>query len=279
MQENLIKLRLEAGGHAFGAMIFEFFSPGMPQIAKAAGAEFVLFDMEHSGITIETAKAMIAACRGLGITPGVRVPATQYSFIASCLDAGAMSIMVPMVESAEQARDIVRFAHYPPTGVRGAAFGVAHDDYAPGTVADKIAIARRRTQIICQIETPKGAAAADAIAAVPGVDVLWLGHFDLTNFMGIPAEFSSPRYLEAMHAIVAAADNHGKAAGFMATDETWARDYIAHGFRMMAYGLDAGLYQAALRSGFAAMRSAVPDGGMPTPQTKVPSKRRETTDV
>ena len=258
MQENFVKQMLEGGGHAFGAMIFEFFSPGMPQIVKAAGAEFVLFDMEHSGITIETVKVMMAACRGLGITPGVRVPATQYSFISSCLDAGAMSVMVPMVESVEQAREIVRFAHYPPLGVRGAAVGVAHDDYAPGAVADKVALARRRTHVICQIETPRGAAAADAIAAVDGVDVLWLGHFDLTNFMGIPAEFTNPRYLEAMHAIAAAANRHGKAAGFMATDETWARDYIAHGFRMMAYGLDAGLYQAALRSGFAAMRSAVP---------------------
>lgn len=256
MRENPVKQTLQQGGHAFGAMIFEFFSPGIAQIVRAAGAEYVLFDMEHSGISIETVKAQIAACRGLGLVPGVRVPATQYHFIANCLDAGAMCIMVPMVETVEQARDIVRFAHYPPTGIRGAAFGVAHDDYEAGPVTDKIAAARRRTQVIVQIETPRGAEAADAIAAVDGVDVLWLGHFDLTNFMGIPAQFDDPRYLKAVRDIVAATDRHGKTAGFMATDETWARDYLGHGFRMMAYGLDSMLYQAALVRGFAAMRDA-----------------------
>ncbi|HTW25667.1 MAG TPA: aldolase/citrate lyase family protein [Acetobacteraceae bacterium] len=259
MRDNPVKHRLAAGGRAFGAMTFEFFSPGMPQIICAAGAEFVLFDMEHSGIGIETIKAQIAACRGLDIVPGVRVPATEYHFIANCLDAGAMSIMVPMVESVEQARDIVNFAHYPPVGRRGAGFGMAHDDYGPASVTDKIAMARRRTQVIVQIETARGAAAVDAIAAVEGVDVLWLGHFDLTNFMGIPAQFKHPDYLRAVKEIVAAAERHGKVAGFMATDETWARDYLGHGFRMMAYGLDSGLYQAALARGLAAMREAVPE--------------------
>lgn len=257
MRENPVKHKLAEGGYAFGAMTFEFFSPGMPQIIRATGAEFVLFDMEHSGIGIETVKAQLAACRGLGIVPGVRVPTTQYHFVSRCLDAGAMSIMVPMVESVEQARDVVRFCHYPPHGVRGSAFGVAHDDYAPGSVADKIAAARKRTQVIVQIETPRGAEAADAIAAIDGVDVLWLGHFDMTNFMGIPGQFTSKRYLDAMHGIVEACRKHGKTAGFMATDETWARDYLDHGFRMMAYGLDSMLYQAALARGLAAMRDAV----------------------
>jgi 2-keto-3-deoxy-L-rhamnonate aldolase RhmA len=256
MRDNPVKRRLAEGGHAFGAMVFEFFSPGMPQIIRAAGAEFAIFDMEHSGAGIETIKAQLAACRGIGLAPCVRVPATQYHFIARCLDAGAMGLMVPMVESAAQAREIVSYAHYPPHGMRGAAFGVAHDDYEPGPVADKIAAARARTQVIALIETPRGVEAADEIAAVDGVDVLWLGHFDLTNFMGIPAQFGDPRYLAAVQGIVAAADRHGKVAGFMAADETWARDYIGHGFRMMAYGLDSLLYQRALTQGLGAMREA-----------------------
>jgi 2-keto-3-deoxy-L-rhamnonate aldolase RhmA len=256
MRDNPVKQRLAEGGHAFGAMTFEFFTPGVPQIARAAGAEFLIVDMEHSGIGIETVKSQLAACRGIGIVPGVRVPATQYHFIARCLDAGAMSIMVPMVESVDQAREIVSCTRYPPEGVRGAAFGVAHDDYEPGPVADKIAAARARTQVICMIETARGAEAADEIAAVDGVDVLWLGHFDMTNFMGIPAQFDHPRFRDARQRIVEAAAKHGKAAGFMASDETWARDYIGHGFRMMAYGLDSLLYQRALGQGLSAMREA-----------------------
>jgi 2-dehydro-3-deoxyglucarate aldolase/4-hydroxy-2-oxoheptanedioate aldolase len=198
----------------------------------------------------------MAACRGLDIVPMVRVPTTQYQFIARCLDAGAMGIMVPMVESVAQAKDIVSFTRYPPHGVRGAGFGMAHDDYAPGAPVEKIAAANRRTLVIAQIETPRGAEAADAIAAIDGIDVLWLGHFDLTNFMGIPGQFTHPDFLAAVDAIVAAARRHGKAAGFMPTDESWARDYVAKGFRILAYGVDSLLLQQSLSHGLAVLRDA-----------------------
>src|SRR5260221_12425411 len=151
----------------------------------------------------------------------VRVPATQYHSIARLLEAGAMGIMVPMVETVEQAELIVESTRYPPKGRRGAAFGVAHDDYEPGSVVDKIANADRRTMVICLIETPKGVENVERIAPVDGVRVCWLAPFDLTNFMGIPAEFEHPSYLDAVRRIVAACDKHGKTAGFLALDETW----------------------------------------------------------
>jgi len=256
MRDNPVKHRLAEGGAAFGTMIFEFFTPGIAQIAAAAGAEFVLYDMEHSGVGIDTIKAQFATCRGLGIVPMVRVPTTQYHFVARCLDAGAMGIMVPMVESVEQALDIVSFTRYPPHGVRGAGFGMAHDDYTGGAPADKIAAAHRRTLVIAQIETPRGADAVDKIAAIDGIDVLWLGHFDMTNFMGIPGQFSHPDYLAAVDAIVAAARRHGKAAGFMPTDETWARDYVAKGFRILACGTDTLMLQQSLSRGLSVLREA-----------------------
>ena len=254
MRDNPVKQRLAEGGASFGTMAFEFFTPGLAQIVRAAGAEFLLYDMEHSGAGIETIKRQMAACRGIGLVPLVRVPAGQYHFVARVLDAGAMGIMAPMVESAAQARELVAMTRYPPKGIRGAAFGVAHDDYEPGPVAEKIATAMARTQVICQIETPRGVAAVDEIAAVEGVDVVWLGHFDLTNFMGIPGEFAHPDYRAAVAAIVEAARRHDKVAGFMALDEAWARDYFARGFRMMAYGMDSGLLQQALSRGLAVLR-------------------------
>jgi 2-keto-3-deoxy-L-rhamnonate aldolase RhmA len=110
--------------------------------------------------------------------------------------------------------------------------------------------------VIAQIETARGAEAVEEIAAVPGIDVLWLGHFDLTNFMGIPGQFQHPDYLKAVDRIVAAARKHGKAAGFMATDETWARDYFAKGFNIMAYGLDSLLLQQSLSRGLGLLREA-----------------------
>jgi 2-dehydro-3-deoxyglucarate aldolase/4-hydroxy-2-oxoheptanedioate aldolase len=152
--------------------------------------------------------------------------------------------MVPMVESAEQAKRIVESAWYPPHGRRGAAFGFAHDDYEGGAPADKIRALRERTLLIAQIETERGLAEVDAIAAVDGIDVLWVGHFDLTNFMGIPGAFDDPRFEAAMRRVAQAARDHGKAAGFMATDARWIERVQAWGYTMIAVGTDVGLLVA-----------------------------------
>ena len=256
MRKNLIKERIRSGEAVFGTMIFEFFTPGIAQICKAAGAEFVLFDMEHSGIGLDVIKTQMAACRGIGIVPMVRVPVLQSHFIARCLDMGAMGIMVPMVESAEQAQAIMTAVRYPPHGRRGAAFGVAHDDYEGGSVAEKVAIANERTLVIALIETAEGIRNVDAIAAVEGVDVLWLGHFDLTNFMGIPAQLQHADYLAAVETLTAAGKRHGKALGVMAGDVDWGHAYRAKGFNVIAYGLDLALLQRALSEGLAALKTA-----------------------
>ena len=244
-----LKEKLRLDGHAFGPMVFEFFSAGMPAIIASAGADFALFDMEHTGLGFETFKHLVAGCRGLSVAPLVRVPASDYHFIARALDMGAHGVMLPMVESRAQAAHIAACAHYPPLGRRGAAFGVAHDDYLPGAPPEKMQAAHDRTLVIALIETAAGVENVEAIAATPGIDVLWLGHFDLTNFMGIPGQFRHPDYLAAVHRVVAAARTNGKVAGVMASDEAWAREYWGHGFRVIAYGLDHALYQTALKAG------------------------------
>jgi len=250
----LIRDMIADGRRAFGTMIFEFYVPGIAQLSQAAGADFLVYDMEHAGAGIDTIKQQIAYARGLAITPIVRVPNSDYHFIARVLDCGAKGIMVPMVETQEQAQAIVQAAKYPPVGRRGAAFGVAHDDYSGGSVVDKIAAANRDTLLIAQIESAAGARNLEAIAATPGIDVLWLGHFDLTNSLGIPGQFQHPDYLRVRGDIVAAARRHGKAAGFMAADEAWAREYLEHGFNMIAYGLDHHIFQQGLAGGLAALK-------------------------
>jgi 2-keto-3-deoxy-L-rhamnonate aldolase RhmA len=221
---------------------------GLPQMVKATGAEFLLLDMEHNGAHFDMIKTQAALCRGLGLVPLARVPACEYTYIARALDAGAMGIMVPMVKTAAEAEFIVSCTRYPPTGRRGAAFGFAHDDYEGGDVAEKIRLANERTLTICLIETPEAIDNIDAIAAVPGVDVLWLGHFDLTNFMGIPAQFEHPLYLKAVDKMVAAAKKHNKILASMTASEAWSRDYWAKGFRLFAAGVDVHLMQSALRA-------------------------------
>ena len=251
----MLKERLRTQGHVFGSMAMEFLTPGLPAIMAAAGAEFGLFDMEHTGAGLETMKTLIAGCRGIGVAPVVRVPRGEYHFIARALDIGAHGIMVPMVGSAAEAAHIAACAHYPPVGRRGAAFGVAHDDYRPADPVETMAASDARTLVIAQIETVEGLNEVEAIAATPGIDVVWLGHFDLTNFMGIPGQFQHPDYLAAARRIAEAARAHGKAAGFLAMNDAWAQEYWRHGYRMLAYGLDHMLFQAALKAGIQKMRA------------------------
>ena len=118
----------------------------------------------------------------------------------------------------------------------------------------KIAAAHQRTLVIALVETALGIENVDAIAAVPDVDVVWLGHFDLTNFLGIPGAFTHPRYLQSVDALIAACTRHRKAAGFMAADDAWASDYRARGFRLIAYGVDVLLLQSALANGLSTLR-------------------------
>ena len=254
MRSNPVKEKLFAGQPAFGAFGWEFLVPGLPQIVKAAGAEFLLIDMEHAGTSYETLKQQVALSRGIDLVPMVRVPANQYHYISRALDLGAMGIMAPMVGSAEEARHIVSYTRYPPDGRRGAAFGFASDDYLGGSVTEKIKIANARTLVICLIETEEGVRNIDEIAAVPGVDVLWLGHFDMTNFLGIPAQFDHPKYIDAIDRMVAAARKHNKVLGFMSADDQWSRTYWDKGFRLFAYGVDSMLLQGALSAGLATLR-------------------------
>jgi 2-keto-3-deoxy-L-rhamnonate aldolase RhmA len=254
VRPSAIRDKVLRGETVGGAMIFEFFAPGTPQVLKAAGCEFALFDMEHAGLGFETLKMLAAACRGIGIEPLVRVPRSEYHFMARALDVGTYGVMVPMVESADEARRIVEATHYPPAGRRGAALGVAQDDYSGGDVRAKIASLNERTLVIAQIESERGLAELEGIASTPGVDVLWLGHFDLTNFLGIPGEFDSPKYLDAVRAIVAAARRHRKGLGFMAADAGWAKRYRDFGFNMIAAGLDSSLLQSAIRTALAPVR-------------------------
>lgn len=254
MRPNPVKTKLLNGGFSYGTFVGEFFTPGLPQILCNGGAQFAIFDMEHSGASIETLKQQFSYCRGIGLVPLARPPNADPHFLSRLLDVGAMGLEVPMVESAEQARRICDAIRYPPLGRRGVAFGgSAHDDYLGGDLAQLMAAENERTLLICLIETPTGIANVDEIAAVEGVDVLWLGQVDLTCTMGIPGNYTHPDYLDAVDRLVKACRRHGKVAGMTPFDEAWARDYMRRGFRMVAWSSDTRMLKTALASGISTL--------------------------
>lgn len=261
MRTNAVKHKLASGQTVLGTALFEFHSTGIGRVADEAGAEFLFIDMEHTGWSEETIKMLIATTRSRPVVPLVRVPAATYPFVARVLDMGAMGIIVPMMESVDQARILAESGRYPPVGRRGAAFAIAHDDYAGGDVAEKIRSANAEVLVIAQIETAAGLQNVEAIAAVPGIDLLWVGQFDLSISLGIPGQFDSPEFVAALERIVAAANRHGKAAGFMVLSPEEASLRHAQGFRCLAYNGDLWLYQHALRSGLHEIRERLGAGG------------------
>lgn len=264
MRENKTKRTLAAGGVSIGTMGFEFNTTGIGRVVGAAGADFVIYDMEHTGWSIETIRMLMATTRAADTVPMVRVPATQYHLLSRPLDVGAMGLMVPMVQDEAQARLIVQSAKYPPQGVRGCAFGVAHDDYTGGDVVAKMTNANDEVFLIAQIETGKGVENVDAIAAVEGIDCIWIGHFDLTASLGIPAQFDHPDFQRAVDQVVKAGAKHNKACGIMASSVANAQDWLSRGFRAVAYSGDLWIYQQALAQGIAAVRDAAA-ASQPTP--------------
>jgi 2-keto-3-deoxy-L-rhamnonate aldolase RhmA len=253
MKTNTVKEKLARGEYAYGTMVFEFNTTGIGRIVGEAGAEFVVYDMEHTGWSIETIRMLIATTQSKAL-PMVRVPATQYHLISRPLDVGAMGIMVPMVEDEAQARTIVRSAKYPPEGGRGAAFGVAHDNYLAAPVTDVMASSNKEGFIMAQIETLSGIENCEAIAAVEGIDCLWVGHFDLSLSMGIPAQFENPAFIEAIDKVARACDKHGKTAGVMVNNAESARVWKDLGYRAFAYLGDVWLYQNALKQGLSELK-------------------------
>ncbi|WP_416898584.1 MAG: HpcH/HpaI aldolase family protein [Minwuia sp.] len=256
VQSNPLKPRLAGGETAFGTMMFEFLSPGLPQIARNAGADFLFYDMEHSGFDFVQMKTQIALCHGAGVVPLVRPPAKQYQFAARLLDCGAMGLMYQMVESAEEAEELVSWSRYPPRGERGALFGGAHDSYRTLDVAAGIAAAEARTLNIMLIETAKGLENVDAIAAVEGVDILHIGHLDLSISLGRPGDMSNPDLQAGIDAIAAAAAKHGRTAATVAGSLDWGRDLMRRGYRMISWSFDSMIIQDGLTAGIAALKSA-----------------------
>ena len=241
-----LKQKVTASTQMRGAMIFEFFSPGIPIILKNAGCEFVIYDMEHGGLSLEQFKTLSIISNSNKIVPFVRIPQIKYNYVARALDLGASGVMVPMVNTPDDAIKIVRSSKYPPQGKRGAGFGFAHDNYINQSPLSYIEKANNSLINIIQIETKQGLENVKEIASVDGVDCLWVGHFDLTNFLGIPGDFSSKIYLNAINKIVAAADTYKKSLGIMVSNKQELENYSKLGFNMIAVGTETNILSRSI---------------------------------
>jgi 2-keto-3-deoxy-L-rhamnonate aldolase RhmA len=260
MRVDALKAMSRSKSAKFGHFVVEFATPGIGHILKSAGCDFVLLDMEHSGFAIETVKSAVRYMQAAELPMIVRVPSKEYHHIARICDMGAEGVMAPMVGSAAEAQRIVNSMKYYPDGFRGVAPQVAHDDYRPGPVADKLRDANKRTTLFAQIETAQGVENVMEIAAVPGVDCLWIGHFDLSVSLGIPGQFDHPSYVEANERIVKAARKHKKALGRLVPTVDEGVRLNKAGFDFICYSGDVWVLHNALAEAIQGLRAGVAKG-------------------
>ncbi len=241
-----------------GTFLFEFATPGIGQILKAAGADYAVLDMEHTGFGFDTVRQVVRYCQASELPLIVRVPSQARHHISRALDTGADGIMVPIVSSVEQAKAVLDTAKYWPDGTRGVALGLAHERFAMRSdpILTRFGEQNGRTCIILQVEDPRGAAAADQIAALPGVDMLWLGHNDLSVALDKPGAWDDPGFVTAEQATLAAARKHGKSAGRLAVDAKQAAQFAKMGYDFVSIAGDVWLLQQAFAAGVETVRSA-----------------------
>lgn len=257
---NLARRRMADGGLVLCMGLRQARSLDAVMIAGAAGFDSVYVDLEHSPLSLETASTLCVGAPGLGVTPLVRVPSHAADWISRVLDGGAQGVIVPHVNSAEEAAAVVRAARFPPLGRRsvgGPGPALGYRGLPLGEINDTL---NRESLVIVMIETPEAVERADAIAAVDGVDVLLIGSNDLCTEMGIPGQLRHPRLAQAYERVAAACRAHGRhlGVGGIRGDAELQRSLLALGARFLIAGNDVGYLASAAGADVKTLRALVP---------------------
>ncbi len=219
-------------------------SPLLAEVAAGSGLDWLLIDMEHSANTLESVLVQLQAVAAYPITPLVRVPSNDIVSIKQVLDLGAQNLIVPMVSSAEEARAAVAATRYPPAGVRGVGSALSRSarwNRVDGYLRD----ADAHISLTVQIETAAGVEAAAEIAAVDGVDAVFVGPSDLSASLGLLGQQTHPEVVAAVETVFAAVRAAGTPVGVNAFDPAAADAYLAAGADFVAVGADVALLARA----------------------------------
>ena len=231
-------------------------APVSAEVCAAAGVDWVLLDLEHGAGGEDQIRDVVPAAAGYGVPTIVRVEAAERIRIGRALDWGVAGIMLPRLDSAAEVSAALTHLRYPPDGDRG----VATYNRACRFGLDPAALDRADHETLCvvQIESAAAVAAADDIAALDGVDVLFVGPRDLSHDLGVPGDLAAPAYVRALDAVLAAARRHQKACGMLVADGSAAAARLAQGWSFLAVGSDSLLLAASIRAELARARNVSP---------------------
>jgi 4-hydroxy-2-oxoheptanedioate aldolase len=234
--KNALKARLAKGLPCYGTWLHTA-SPSVAELVGYCGLDFVIIDLEHGPGGVETATAMMQAMAATGTTPMIRIPSADPAYLKRIVDAGAQAVLIPMVNSAEEANRIVDACLYPPRGQRGNAAIIVRGSRF-GLIEDYVAHAHEEMLIVPQIETVEAVANAGAIAAVPGIDMVFIGPVDLSGSAGLPGRTGEPEVVRLIDKAFTAIRAAGKPVGTVPREGRDWRQLFADGYALVANGSD-----------------------------------------
>ena len=246
MPVNLFKQRLCSGTVQIGLWL-GLADAYCAELAANAGFDWLLIDGEHAPNDLRGLLSQLQAVAAYASQPVIRPVIGDTALIKQVLDLGAQTLLVPMVESAEQARQLVRAIHYPPQGIRGVGSALARASRW-NSIPGYLDLANEQMCLLVQIENPEGLANLDAIAAVEGVDGVFIGPADLSAAMGHRGNPGHPEVQAAIEDAIVRIQRAGKAAGILSADETLARRYIELGAAFVAVGVDTTVLMRGLQT-------------------------------
>lgn len=253
---NAARQRLDKGEIALGVGIRGVRGVEIARLMKTAGYDWLFIDLEHGATSTETAYSISVAALDAGIAPFVRVPHGELAMGTRCLDAGALGIVIPHVDTAEQARAMVDAFKFRPLGHRSIGGAYPQFGFAAKPAQEVVAALNDATMVVAMIETPQAVENANKIAEVPGIDALLMGTNDLCLEMDIPGSLDHERVIAAIDTVVGACRKRGKTP---ALGGVYARDlmkrYLALGMRMLLAGNDISLLLNAAKDQAAFARS------------------------
>lgn len=232
--------KLATGGIVSGPIVSEIRSVGPIKSLALAGHDFVWLDTEHAMFGWETIQTLSQYARAIGITPLVRVTDLSYPLVARALDAGAIGVIIPRVDTADQVRDAVAFSRYPPLGRRGAG-GEARYGFERRLPADAVEEVNAATVVIVQVETIEAVERIDEFSAVDGLDVICVGPQDLSISLRLAGQFDHPTFVEAVEHVMRRVSAAGKVAGMVERDARRFARWHAAGGRFFACNTDLNL--------------------------------------
>ena len=253
---NAAKARLRNNQLAIGIGVRLVRNVDIIKVMKAAGFDWLFLDLEHGSLSIETACEISVASQDSGIAPIVRVPYGELTMATRVLDGGALGVVIPHVDTPEEAREIADKLRYPPRGHRSVGGGQAQFDYAPMPLSEATRLMDENTLVTVMIETPKAVENAEAIAAVPGIDCLLVGSNDLSMEMGIPGDTGNAKLQAACDKVIDGCRKHGKWPGMGgAYSEELLKLYTGKGMKLILAGNDLPMLTGAARAHQAKVRA------------------------